>query len=347
MKLAGGDSIETEDDIGHIAAHFHALQKNEERKFKDWMSSIIRFQKTHNEVYQRFTGFTYLPVQAFKEAPVCCFIPSDAERVFVSSGTSLSTPAALPGTSSNRISENDGRARHYVRDLEVYDRSIVTGFNRVFGDGPFIILAHLPHYRPESSLVYMVQKLIESFGSAGSGFFLEDQTLLESAILVSNRTQTPILLFGAAFGLLDLVEQRRCPLPSDAKVIETGGMKTHRREITRSDLHARLALGFGVERAAIRSEYGMCEMLSQCYTSPEGFFQAPPWVKIEVLDQQDFKTPLGLGKPGVLAVFDMANMYSQSAILTQDLAVLRESGFEVLGRLDQSGIRGCNLLLES
>lgn len=339
-------SIETDPDIEYIAAKFHSLQKNEERKFEDWMSAVIQFQKTHNEVYQRFTGFTYLPVQAFKDTPVCCFNPSEAERVFVSSGTSLLTSAATSFTRSNQSLEKDGRARHYVRDLEVYDRSIVTGFSRVFGTGPFIILAHLPHYRPESSLVYMVQKLIETFGSESSGFFLEDLAFLESAILDSNRTQTPIVLFGAAFGLLDLVDQKKYTLPNDAIVIETGGMKTHRREIARSDLHARLALGFGVKLAAIRSEYGMCEMLSQCYTSPGGFFQAPPWVKIEVLDHKDFKTPLGLDKPGVLAVFDMANMYSQSAILTQDLAVRRASGFEILGRLDQSNIRGCNLLLE-
>lgn len=311
------------------------------------MSAIIQFQKAHNEVYQRFTGFTYLPVQAFRETAVCCFDPSKAEQVFVSSGTSLSNSLTTSGTGLNRSLAKDGRARHYVRNLEVYDRSIVTGFSRVFGKGPFIILAHLPHYRPESSLVYMVQKLIKSFGSESSGFFLENLSLLDSAISVSKRTKTPIMLFGAAFGLLDLVEQKRYQLPSDAIVIETGGMKTHRREITRIDLHTRLSVGFGVEQTAIRSEYGMCEMLSQCYTSPEGFFQAPPWVKIEVLDQQDFKTPLDTGQPGVLAVFDMANMYSQSAILTQDLAVRRESGFEVLGRLDQSGIRGCNLLLES
>jgi len=343
--------IESASDIGHIAARFHTLARADRNQFESWKSEVIGFQKKRGEVYSRFSGFTYLPVQAFKEGPICCFNPIDAERVFLSSGSamaSVSRPVAGIGLDTKSKATTDwGRAKHYVRHLEVYDRAILAGFRQAFGSGPFIVLAHLPHYRPESSLVYMAQRLMEELGTSGSGFFLEDDAPLVHAIADSISTGTPILLLGAAFGLVDLVTSKKYRLPNDSIVIETGGMKTHRREITREVLHAGLAEGFDVARSAVRSEYGMCEMLSQFYTNERGLFQTPPWVSVEILDQTDFKTPLGLNKPGVLAVFDMANLYSQSAILTQDIAIQRDAGFEILGRLDQSGVRGCNLLLES
>ena len=154
-------------------------------------------------------------------------------------------------------------------------------------------------------------------------------------------------MFGAAFGLLDLLEAGPNPLPAGSTVVETGGMKTHRREIGREELHDRLAAGFGVPLHRVLSEYGMAELLSQCWTDDTGWFVAPPWMRFEIIDPEDGRTPLPDGKPGALALFDMANIHTVSNILTQDRAVSEGHRFRILGRLDAAELRGCNFLLES
>jgi len=317
-------------DIEHIAQHFDTLSHTDTDVFQTWQEQVIRYQKATSPTYGAFHGFTYLPIQAFKKTTVCCFDHRLAECVFRSSGTS-----------------SDIRSVHYVRYAEMYERAILSGFTRVFGNGPFVILAHLPAYRKDSSLVYMAEVLIRELGCVGSGLFLDDHSVLHNGIASSLASGNQLILLGAAFGLLDLVDDRHIGLPHGSLVIETGGMKTHRKSIGRAELHSRLSAGFEIPKSDVKSEYGMCELLSQCYTNEFGFFEAPPWVRVEVLDSNDFKTPLGIGKPGVLAIFDMANVFSQSAILTQDVGVLHEHGFEILGRLEQAEIRGCNLLLEN
>jgi len=281
-------------------------------------------------VYRAFHGYEYLPIQAFKDTSITCFPASEAELVFNSSGTS-----------------GQQRSKHFVRYSELYQRSICAGFERVFGHGPFIFLAYLPAYESASSLVHMAHVLIREFGTGGSAIFLEDDSILTQSIEESNRTGISLVLLGAAFGLVDLAEKGVWQLPPSATIIETGGMKTHRREMSRPDLHASISSGFGIKVSQIRSEYGMCELLSQCYTNSHGLFETPPWMEARILDPDDFKTPLPLGEQGLLAVFDLANVYSQSAILTQDLAVQHVNGFEVLGRQSDAEIRGCNLLLEA
>jgi len=315
-------------DIDHIEAHFHELKPGDDRFF-EWKNRVNEYQRANNPVFRRFDGFDYLPVQAFKDAAVCCFNPDDSEIVFKSSGTS-----------------GQSRSLHYVKHLEVYHRAILSGFQAHFGTDKFLFLGHLPAYEDQSSLVYMANLLIGRVGTEHSGLFLDDLSALHRAIRVSKQTNIPIILLGAAFGLLYLAEKGDLKLPENAIVIETGGMKTHRREMSRSDLHRAIADGFGINRSQIHSEYGMCEMMSQCYSGSDGIFSAPPWVEAKVLSAIDFRSEVPLGHEGVLALFDMANLHSQSAILTQDKAVLHTNGFEVVGRLDQAEIRGCNLLLE-
>ena len=239
-----------------------------------------------------------------------------------------------------------GRSRHYVRDLSIYDRSIRSHFASIFGSGPLTLVAHLPGYASESSLVYMVRQLITWYGDAASGFFLDNPDVLERAIAHSKAKQTTMLLLGAAFGLLRLVETRRWALPPGARVMETGGMKTHRRTVTRRALHAALARGFGVPREQVWSEYGMCELLSQAYTRGGCVFFPPPWMQVEVFDPERLESPLPEGRVGVLGVIDLANVYTVSALMTEDLGVRRDGGFEVLGRMRQSDLRGCNFLLD-
>lgn len=321
-------------EIDAVESGFDRLQKGDEPLFLRYSSVVEKYQKKYNPVYRRFEGFKYLPVSAFKYSSVATFKVEEAEAVFESSGTGAGSI----------------RSKHFVRRLSVYQRSITTHFSSIFGPGPFTLMAHLPHYEDlglRSSLVYMVQHLVRSTGTAESSFFMQDLDVLRSAVDSSERDGRPVLLIGAAFGLLDLLDQEPIELPPSTIVIETGGMKTFRREIDRPTLHQKLAHGFGLERNRIRSEYGMCELLSQCYSDGTEIFYPPPWMRFEILDPDNPERALREGETGLLAIIDLANMYSVSAIMTEDLAVQRDTGFEVLGRLDHADLRGCNFLFEA
>jgi len=308
--------------------------------FNTAADTVLAHQRANSRVYSRYckekTSWKkarYLPVEAFKHIPVTTFPPERAEHVFKSSGTGR-------GVSS----------RHYVRSLDLYERVTATHFQSVFGEGPFTFVAHLPGYADNgqtSSLLYMVDHLIGQFGDAESGFFLDDQDRLHRAIDHSVSTSAPFILFGAAFGLLDLVDDRRIALPEGAVVIETGGMKTYRQEITRDELHARLADGFAIDESQVRSEYGMCELMSQCYTRGDHVFYPPPWMRFQIMDPEDPRQTVAEGEVGVLALFDLANVYTVSPLLTEDRGVRVGAGFKVLGRLSDAELRGCNFLIES
>ena len=274
----------------------------------------------------------FLPVEAFGHARIATFPPEPGERVFLSSRTGSGTPS-----------------RHAMHDLSTYERSLLVHFGQVFGRGPFLFACCLPGYVEQgstSSLLYMVECLIEQFGMEASGSFLGAPAKLRQMAARSLDEGVPLVIFGAAFGLLDFLDGESCPLPQGSLVIETGGMKTHRREIARADLHRRLAAGFGIAEEAVYSEYGMCELSSQCYTRGGSRFYPPPWMRVWIVDPAWPFEPLPEGQPGALAVLDLANLYSASALLTQDRAVRRGDGFEVLGRLEGADLRGCNFLLE-
>lgn len=304
--------------------------------------AAFRRQTADNPVYQGYAdGATwtdwktvpYLPVEAFKLAPVAAFDPAESEAVFESSGTGQGTPA-----------------RRYVQHLAVYEASFREAFRRAFGDGPFTLVGHLPAYAERgarSSLLYMVEGLIRRFGDAASGLFLDDRALLERAAAHAERTDTPLVLFGAAFGLMDLVEARRWRLPPGARIVETGGMKTHRREIARAELHAALADGFGLPAENVWSEYGMAELLSQAYAPSGPSYAPPPWLRVRVVDPLDPARDLPDGTPGRLALCDLASADACPFVLTDDRAVRHPDGrFDVLGRLPAASLRGCNFLVE-
>lgn len=325
-----------------VADTFHLLAPGRDESFRELARAAFEFQKAHNPVYRRFCGergwdgtlsVPYLPVAAFKELAVTAFDAASAERVFVSSATGSAQ-----------------RSRHFVKSLDVYRRSLETAFAARFGSGPFTFVAHLPRYADQgesSSLLFMVDRLIQTFGDEYSGIFLDDREFLRMASERSKESGSPFVLFGAAFGLLNLVESKASPLPAHGIVIETGGMKMQRGEITRDALHGRLAQGFNVPARQIFSEYGMCEMLSQCYTRSGGIFFPPPWVRFRVVDPEFPDEVLPVGRPGALALFDLANVFTVCALLTGDRAVSHGDGFEVLGRLSGADLRGCNYLLAS
>ena len=308
--------------------------------FNSAAETVLAYQRARSQVYSRYCkektswqSTCFLPVEAFKHVPVTTFPPDQAEQIFESSGTGRGVPS-----------------RHYVRSLELYERVTAAHFQSVFGAGPFTFVAHLPGYADNgqtSSLLYMVDHLLRRFGDAASGFFLEDHERLYRAIDHSVSTSTPFVLFGAAFGLLDIVDNQRIVLPEGAVVIETGGMKTYRQEITRDELHVRLADGFAIDESQVRSEYGMCELMSQCYTRGDHVFYPPPWMRFQVMDPEDPRQAVAEGKVGVLALFDLANVYTVSPLLTEDRAMRVGTGFKVLGRRSDAELRGCNFLVDS
>jgi len=319
------------------------FQIKDHRTFRETALKVFHFQAEHIPVYRDYINglgivaakireveeIPYLPVEFFKTHPVICE-GKKAEIIFESSGTTQITPA-----------------RHLIVDASLYMRSFTEGFKQFYGlPENFCILALLPSYleRSGSSLVYMMDHLIRQSGHADSGFYLDNLDELASILQKRNADQQPTLLIGVSFALLDLAEHYPPTLEDHITVMETGGMKGRRKELIRSELHGRLKKAFGV--GSVHSEYGMTELLSQGYSTEEGLFRAPPWMKVLVRDPNDPLTLLQQEQTGGLNIIDLANLYSCSFIATGDLGKVYEDGsFEVLGRYDHSDIRGCNLLV--
>lgn len=219
-------------------------------------------------------------------------------------------------------------------------------FNLFFGDiGQYCILALLPSYleQSNSSLIYMVKRLIEVAGHPMSGFYLYDHAELAKKLdLLESRKQKTILI-GVSYALLDFVDKYRLSLKNTI-VVETGGMKGRRREMIREELHALLCDGFGVDE--IWSEYGMTELFSQAWSTGNGSFQTPPWLKILTRDVNDPLTINTGNSSGGINVIDLANIHSCAFVATQDLGRTFDDGsVEILGRFDNAEVRGCNLLV--
>ena len=304
---------------------------------------IFRYQAAHNPVYHDFllnlrvepssiTDFReipFLPVSFFRTHKIISG-NHEPEVVFESSGTT--------GTTSSR---------HYVSDTRLYKTSFLTGFRQFYGDpGDYMIAGLLPSYteRENSSLVYMVNELIRLSDYSGSGFYKDNFTELLEKTGKAVADKKKVLLLGVSFALLDLAE-KRSPDLSGVIVMETGGMKGRRKEVTREELHQQLTEKLNVTQ--IHSEYGMTELLSQAYSKGEGIFNSPGWMKILIRDPLD---PLSLltetGRTGGINVIDLANISSCSFIATDDLGRIGDDdSFEVLGRIDNSDVRGCNLLV--
>ena len=239
-------------------------------------------------------------------------------------------------------------SRHYITDAGLYKESFLRAFTMFYGNpSEYMIAALLPSYseRGNSSLIYMVDKLIEKSNYPFSGYYRENLNDLLSNTAAAKAGNIKVLLIGVSFALLDLSE-KYSPDLSGVIVMETGGMKGRRKEMVREELHSVLKLKMNVD--SVHSEYGMTELLSQAYSKDDGIFFSPPWMKIVIRDPLD---PLSIlqepGKTGGINIIDLANINSCSFIATDDLGKLHpDNSFEVLGRFDSSDIRGCNLLLE-
>ena len=305
--------------------------------------SVFKHQAKHNLVYKRFLSFLNTDIKAIKSSNQIPFLPiqffkshkiisttSDAQFVFSSSGTT-----------------GDLTSKHYVTDIFLYEKSYLAAFKHFYGNiEDYTILALLPSYleREGSSLIYMVNDLINKSKKPKSGFYLNNLSELKNTIIDLDLNGEKVLLIGVSFALLDLIENYTFNLKNTI-VMETGGMKGRRKELIRNELHQKLKMGFGVSN--IHSEYGMTELLSQAYSKGNGIFECPPWMKITVRDTEDALTLLPAGKTGGINIIDLANINSCSFIATQDLGKTYDNGtFEILGRFDHSDIRGCNLLID-
>ncbi len=355
---------------------------NADIPFADKAWTVYRHQFEHQPVYRRFCedlqvlppengnggtvpdadSIPMIPIQVFRDATVRADYVEAPQAVFRSSGT----------TGSNQ-------STHEIADLRLYLESCYRGFEQFYDPDEFMLLAWLPGYaeNPDSSLVTMIEHLIQRDNSGKSGFLPLDKSLsgvdlvtfsdVNTVSFLNKRRQRRylrrtdesekgggsqdkdrrVMLFGPAFGLLDMVERGAPKLPADAIVVETGGMKTHRREISKEDLRVKLAEGFGLPAASIHSEYGMAEMCSQAWDTGAGSFKCPPWLRITVRNPENPMELLPPGKEGLIGIMDLANVHSLAFFLTQDRGLeLPDGSFQVLGRWDQAELRGCNFLVE-
>lgn len=238
-------------------------------------------------------------------------------------------------------------SKHFVSDLDLYIKSFTKGFNLYYGDiKKYCFLALLPSYleREGSSLVYMCDYLIKTSSHPLSGFYLENREVLFQKLKLLKEKKQPVILLGVTYALLDLAEHFPLDFP-ELIVVETGGMKGQRGEMVREEVHAVLKKAFNV--TSVHSEYGMTELLSQAWSVGDGIFSCPPWMKVFIRDINDPFQLGGENVTGAINVIDLANANSCSFIATDDIGRMTENNsFEVLGRLESSDLRGCNLLVD-
>ena len=346
----------------------------DQSNFERLSLELFHFQYFNNKLYKAYTDtlkidvgkvksvsqIPFLPIGLFKSHPVKT-TEFEPQLVFESSGTTHSS-----------------NSHHLVKDIKLYRQSFLKGFELFYGSPRnWCIIALLPSYleRKNSSLVFMVDELIRQSKHLQSGFYLYEHEKLYKTLRQLETQKQKTLFIGVSFALVDFAEQYSLPLKHTV-IIETGGMKGRKEDMVRDRLHQLLRDRFEVD--TIHSEYGMTELLSQAYSKKDGIFQAPPWMKILIRDEEDplhvtdavhdseqerpISTPLGESREsgghspftidhspiatGAINIIDLANVYSCSFIATDDAGKLYEDGsFEVLGRIDNSDIRGCSLMM--
>lgn len=313
-----------------------------QKQFEKIALKVFRFQYENNLVYQEFCDLLKTNPQKVKSLHQIPFLPIQffKSHNVVSNNDPIQTTFTSSGTTGTITS------RHLVTDVSLYEESYRKGFSQFYGNiEDYVVLALLPSYleREGSSLIYMVEDLINMTNNPESGFYLHNhEELIEKLIRLDNAGQN-VILIGVTYALLDLIEKHSFQF-QNVIIMETGGMKGKRKEMIREELHEQLCNGFGV--SAIHSEYGMTELLSQAYSLGNGIFECPSWMQIHIRDTEDALAYINDGKTGGINVIDLANINSCSFIATQDLGKkYPNTTFEVLGRFDNSDIRGCNLMV--
>ncbi|WGD35538.1 acyl transferase [Olleya sp. YS] len=313
-----------------------------EAEFLDLALKVFRFQFENNNVYRSYCDLLYVNPSDVKHLHEIPFLPIQ----FFKSHTVLSSQNDIETTFTSSGTTGQITSKHHVTDLKIYESSFKNGFQHFYGNiEDYTLIALLPNYleREGSSLVYMVNQLINDSNKPESGFYLNNLDELKDTLVQLDKNNKKVLLIGVSFALLDLIESYTFNL-NNTIVMETGGMKGRRKELIREELHKLLKQGFGVD--TIHSEYGMTELLSQAYSKGHGVFNCPPWMNILTRDTEDALTVFNTPKTGGINIIDLANINSCSFIATQDLGrLLPNNQFEIIGRFDNSDIRGCNLMV--
>jgi len=311
-------------------------------EFKKQCLDIYNFQYENNMVYQNYCNMIcedptdvneinkipFLPISFFKTKKILS--TDNFEKVFYSSGTTTNS-----------------RSKHFISSLKLYQKSFINNFKLNYSDiTQYTILALLPNYydNKDSSLIYMIEKLIKLSKSKESGFFLDDYINLSKKLIeLDTKKERKTILIGVPYALLDMIDFNQFQL-NNTIIMETGGMKGRRKEMVRTELHEKLKRGFGVSK--IHSEYGMTELLSQAYSKGDGIFKTPSWMKVIIRDINDAQNVDFNKKSGAINIIDLANYNSCSFIATDDMGKhVNDDEFELIGRVDNSDIRGCNLLV--
>lgn len=320
-------------DIFTISSH---------KQFEKIALKVFRFQYENNLVYREFCDFLNTDIQKVKSLQQIPFLPIQ----FFKSHDVVSNSDAIQETFTSSGTTGMITSKHLVTDTSLYEQSYRNAFSEFYGNiEDYVVLALLPSYleRSGSSLIYMVKDLIELSNNENSGFYLHNYDELIAKLAELDTAGQNVILIGVTYALLDLVEKQKFQLKNTI-IMETGGMKGKRKEMIREELHEILCNGFGVQN--IHSEYGMTELLSQAYSLGEGVFECPSWMQILIRDTEDALTYVDYGKTGGVNVIDLANINSCSFIATQDLGKkYPNNSFEILGRFDNSDIRGCNLMV--
>ena len=326
----------------NVNVHHHLALSANPVNFEDIALQVFHYQYHNNPLYREYCDalhtkvsditslpqIPFLPVSFFKTHKVITGDKSSADLVFESSGTIGETPS-----------------RHYVLDAHIYESSLLKGFGQFYGSpGEYVILALLPSYleRQNASLVYMAKTLMAHSTHPDNGFYINEWSKLHEVITRLEAQKQKVLLLGVTFALLDFAAAYPMHL-TNTIVMETGGMKGRREEITRNEVHAILKQQWQLQD--VHSEYGMTELLSQAYARHDGIFTCTNTMRILVRDIND---PLDVTEKGngVLNIIDLANVNSCSFIATEDIGEIKEDGtFEVLGRMDHSALRGCSLMV--
>ena len=317
-------NIQSDEEFIQIALQLFQLQYNENKIYRKFCDLL----KVNPKAITSLEEIPFLPIEFFKSEKVVTgeFVP---QQTFLSSGTT-----------------GQNQSKHFVKDLKIYEESFTKGFSQFYGNvEDYCFLALLPSYmeREGSSLIYMTEYLVKHSKHPLSGFYLDEYDKLIETFQQLKATNQKIVLLGVSFALLDFAEKYQVDL-SDVIIMETGGMKGRRKELTRAELHQIYKERFNV--SVIHSEYGMTELLSQAYSFGEGIYQTPNWMKVFIRDINDPFTYLPKQKTGGVNVIDLANIDSCAFIATQDLGKKNNNNtFEILGRFDNSDLRGCNLLI--
>jgi len=328
-----------------------------EGNFEDLALEIFQFQYQHNSIYRTYVDMLKFNPQKINKLPDIPFLPIQFFKTHLVKTTDFEPAYEFQSSGTSQTI----KSRHFIGDIELYRQSFIRGFELFYGPvESWCIIGLLPSYleRQHSSLVFMVSELIRKSGHEQSGFYLYEYEKLHDTLKNLEQNKQKTLLIGVTFALLDFAKEYPFLLKHTV-IMETGGMKGRREEIVRDEVQQLLKTKFQLD--VIHSEYGMTELLSQAYSKGKGIFYCPPWMKVLIRDEEDplsvqlavanrqpgseFTHDSQLTTKGVINVIDLANIYSCSFIATDDAGKLYgDGGFEVIGRIDNSDIRGCSLM---